>query len=32
MSKKSKTMTTSLHGDVMINSRCNRQPRGIIGY
>jgi|TARA_R110002124_G_scaffold187884_3_gene355154 hypothetical protein len=32
MSKKSKTMTTSLHGDVMINTRSNRQPRGIIGY
>tara|TARA_R100000008_G_scaffold46700_1_gene27550 strand:+ start:539 stop:784 length:246 start_codon:yes stop_codon:yes gene_type:complete len=32
MSNKSKRLTTSLHGDVMINTRSNRQPRGIIGY
>jgi|13_taG_2_1085334.scaffolds.fasta_scaffold35602_3 hypothetical protein len=29
---KKKNMVPSLHGDIMINTRSNRQPRAVIGY
>lgn len=29
---KKKNLTPSLHGDIMINTRSNKQPRNVIGY
>lgn len=32
MATKKKDLRYSLHGDIKINSRSNKQPRGVIGY
>lgn len=32
MAIKKKDLRYSLHGDIQINSRSNKQPRGVIGY
>ena len=32
MAIKKKDLRYSLHGDIKINSRSNKQPRGVIGY
>jgi len=32
MKRTKKNLTPSLHGDILINTRSNKQPRAVIGY
>ena len=32
MKRNKKNLTPSLHGDILINTRSNKQPRAVIGY